>query len=1051
MRKFLLLLCFCGFTQLYAQQKGFWKEDFSSGKLPAGWIVVDSTRAEGQKYEWMVTDQPYPGSFQFDQQAPPIASTSRGYHIQYRAGVFTGEEVTKWNQKKQYPGGYFRTAAIDCRGKNDVILKFQHVFRWNSWFTRRNDAGGRGLWIGVSTDGETWKEYDVLKSNPAATNMFQPLTEEIDISEIAANQPAVYLRFFWKGMFSWYWMIDDIELTEPYQNDLAIEGLVSHRPDGNTFTTTDTLIVKIKNTGVQNIAENFDITAVFTDGVRLKATVDAANHPIKKQEEREIAFPATDLSKRGSHNLTFTADYAKDERLANNRLDIKLNAARIDVGKVTGFTQQAKSTFEFTAGYAKVKVIFYRDDIFRIWLAPDGEYTNPAGNAIVVDYEVKNPSISVSQNAQYYKLESKNCILRVYKDPMRFAMYDKTNKQVIWEEVEPIYFGSQTGQTLKEKENEYFYGGGMQNGRFSHAGKELEIADDGGWNDGAHPNPAPFYMSTAGYGVFRNTFAKGKYTFAGEDSIPRPVSQLVHNENRFDAFYFYGPSLKNILGDYTDITGKPFMPAMWMLTVGDANCYNKPEQRLGWPQSTPDVIRLIADEYIRYDMPRGWILPNDGYGCSYVKLDSTVKELEKRGFKVGLWTENGVDKIAWEVGQAGTRLCKLDVAWVGSGYEFALNGAKSAFEGIENNSNERGFVWTVRGWAGTQRYATVWSGDQSADWNYIRYHIPTVIGSGLSAQNAATSDVDGIFGGSSRTYVRDLQWKCFTPFTMSMSGWADVNKQPWTYGYPYTDINRKFLKLKMRLNPYAYTACHEAYTTGIPMVRGMILEFPDDPVTYGTETQYQFMSGPSMLVAPVYKRGNVRDSIYLPKGQWYDYWTGTEYEGNRWIEKYEAKMDICPVFIRQGAIIPMYPDMNYVWEKPADILTLDLYPSGNTAYELYEDDGITRDYKKGEFAKTLFSVSAPESGSGKISVHIGKARGDFKGRLKERVYLLDVRSGTAPSVVKLNGLTLNKLSMADFEAGKTGWSFDPEDRTGRIKIRTEKVSTDVAQGFEIIL
>ena len=250
---------------------------------------------------------------------------------------------------------------------------------------------------------------------------------------------------------------------------------------------------------------------------------------------------------------------------------------------------------------------------------------------------------------------------------------------------------------------------------------------------------------------------------------------------------------------------------MWMLTMGDADCYNKGEQRTGWKQTTPDVISQIGDKYVEYDMPRGWILPNDGYGCGYVKLDSVVRELGKRGFHTGLWTENGVDKIAYEVGKCGTRLCKLDVAWVGDGYEFALNGCKSAFEGIQNNTNERGFVWSVCGWAGTQRYSTVWSGDQSSNWDYIRYHIPTITGAGLSAMNAATSDVDGIFGGSPKTYTRDLEWKIFTPIFMAMSGWADADRQPWVYGHPYTDINRKYLKLKMRLNPYTYTYCHKAH------------------------------------------------------------------------------------------------------------------------------------------------------------------------------------------------------------------------------------------------
>ncbi|MFA6876682.1 MAG: TIM-barrel domain-containing protein, partial [Parabacteroides sp.] len=643
------------------------------------------------------------------------------------------------------------------------------------------------------------------------------------------------------------------------------------------------------------------------------------------------------------------------------------------------------------------------------------------------------------------------CVVRVYKKPIRFAMYDKTNKSVMFEESEPLTFGLKTSQVLRRSADEDFYGCGMQQGNFSHKGKALDI-EVTGWDEDQASNPAPFYMSTKGYGVFRNTFSPGRYAFDSTAVAAKyydngfkmldNFSTLTHDENRFDAFYFFGPSLKQILNDYTDITGKPFMPAMWMLTMGDADCYNKGEQRTGWKQTTPDVISQIGDKYVEYDMPRGWILPNDGYGCGYVKLDSVVRELGKRGFHTGLWTENGVDKIVYEVGKCGTRLCKLDVAWVGDGYEFALNGCKSAFEGIQNNTNERGFVWSVCGWAGTQRYSTVWSGDQSSNWDYIRYHIPTITGAGLSAMNAATSDVDGIFGGSPKTYTRDLEWKIFTPIFMAMSGWADADRQPWVYGHPYTDINRKYLKLKMRLNPYTYTYCHKAHATGVPMARAMVLEFPNDPVTRDTTTQYQFMSGEWLMIAPVYTRKNVREHIYFPDGEWYDFWTGDKYEGSKWLDKYNAALDICPVFVREGAIIPLYPDMNYVGEKPTDCLTLQLYPSGNSSFNLYEDDGLTRDYEKGAFAETLISVNAPEKQKGKVTICIAKAKGDFKCRYQQRSYILDVRYLKLPSTIQVNNKTLPEISEANMMAGNEGWIYNATDRKGHLKVRINKLSTN---------
>jgi len=474
--------------------------------------------------------------------------------------------------------------------------------------------------------------------------------------------------------------------------------------------------------------------------------------------------------------------------------------------------------------------------------------------------------------------------------------------------------------------------------------------------------------------------------------------------------------------------------------MGDANCYNRNGH------TTPVVIDSVARKYRRHDMPGGWILPNDGYGCGYTDLPYTVKELHKLGFWTGLWTENGVDRIAWEVGTAGTRLCKLDVAWVYRGYDFALDACRTAYEGIEDNCNGRGFVWTVMGWAGTQRYATVWSGDQSGDWEYIRFHIPTVIGSGLSAFNAATGDVDGIFGGSPETYVRDLQWKCFTPVLMGMSGWSKYMKQPYVYGEPYTTINRKYLKLKMRFTPYLYTYSHIAHTTGVPTVRGMVLEFPEDPVTPGKATQYQFMSGEWLLVAPVYKDEETRDSIYLPAGVWTDYWTGRKYTGPMWLSGYEAPLDRLPLLVREGAIIPMYPEMLYDGQKAKDPITLDLYPSDKkTHFDLYEDDGITREFKKGVFAETRITLQKKDRNT---TVSVAPVKGEYKGMPKTRHYVLQIHHGEKPKKVLLSGKKLKKQkSKAKWENAGSGWYFDAAEKDGILYVKTGL--QEVTQGFEV--
>ena len=464
-------------------------------------------------------------------------------------------------------------------------------------------------------------------------------------------------------------------------------------------------------------------------------------------------------------------------------------------------------------------------------------------------------------------------------------------------------------------------------------------------------------------------------------------------------------------------------------------------------------------------MPGGWILPNDGYGCGYTDLDNTIAELHKRGFYTGLWTEKGLERIAHEVSVSGSRVMKLDVAWVGRGYQFAFNGMRDAYEGIEKNSNARGFVWTTCAWAGGQRYSTIWSGDQSGNWEYIRFHIPTVIGAGLSGFNAATGDVDGIFGGGAQTQVRDLQWKAFTPVWMIISGWSkqtNLMKQPWIFGDPYTTINRKYMKLKMRLTPYLYTYSRAAFDTGVPTVRAMVLEFPDDPVTWSRRTQYQFMSGEFFLVAPVYEDTNVRNDIYLPAGKWIDYWDGREFNGPTVVNGYDAPLDKLPLFVKAGAIVPMYPEMLHDREKPKDPVTIDVYPFGRSSFSLYEDDGVTQDYRGGAFARTLVAVDAPKSFDDpgtQIVVNVGAAQGRYKDMPASRSYVVDVHVPSKPASVRIGRVlpgfeavagqdrAARDKARADFNASDEAWLFDGADRRGVLHIKTK--AQPVSAGFTV--
>lgn len=1038
MKKILVIVLFIltainAYAQIKTQNKTFWKEDFAEGVLPKGW---NAKAVNDSSIVWICTNQPFAGSAGHDQQAPPIASKSGGFHMQVAPGIKVDKNYRKWKKNNVWPDSYFETSAIDCSGKKSVVLKFQQNFKYHNWGGLRKDAG---LFVGVSNNGTDWKEFDVRNGIRPEDDCPNPMNVELNITAYAAMQKTVYLKFFWKGIYGWYWMVDNIELSEALDNDLLALKLSSHLLTGNNFTSSDIFKYKIVNLSAMNLTQPFDCYLRIDNRPLLKVTIPfSASKPFNINDTTEVIFPASDMTDYGIHNVKFYTDLKSDDRKSNDTLSAQLYSKAFELGPVTGMTTGTKE-FTFECGNARVIVTFYRDDIYRIRMSYNGEFTDSAGNDIVINQPKENVKVKFEDKGEYCMMSTSQIVLRAYKEPLRFAMYKPDNIIPVWEEIKGLTYGQETIQSLKKDEKEYFYGGGMQNGRFSHRGKTIKLTIDYNWNDGGNPNPAPFYMSTKGYGALRNTWAPGEYSF--KDTV-----KLAHTEARFDCYYLAGESLKNILGDYTDLTGKPFLPPRWALSMGDANCYNRGANKnskntTGFKGLTPDVITLIADKYIENNMPRGWILPNDGYGCGYTKLDSVIVELHKRGFYTGLWTENGVAKIAREVGELGSRLCKLDVAWIGNGYKFAIDGCKAAYEGIENNSNGRGFIWSVCGWAGTQRNSVVWSGDQSGNWDYIKWHIPTLIGSGLSAQNCATGDVDGIFGGSDKTYTRDLQWKCFTPVFMGMSGWAPKDKQPWLYGEPYTSINRKYLMLKMRLTPYMYTLCNEAYKTGVPAVRGLVLEYPNDPVALGTETNYEFLLGKDILVAPVFRDEAKRDSIYLPAGQWYDYWDGSIYGGNMRLDNYSAPIEKLPLFVRAGAIIPMYQQMMYDGQMPADTLTLDIYPGGKSQFELYEDDGLTRDHRQGAYATTILYANA-DIYNRITEAGVKAIQGDYEGKLIERRYIFQIHSAQTPKIVSLLKKGLKRFtSKGEFAKAKQGWYSDLNDKKGMIYVKTDILAT----------
>ena len=427
-------------------------------------------------------------------------------------------------------------------------------------------------------------------------------------------------------------------------------------------------------------------------------------------------------------------------------------------------------------------------------------------------------------------------------------------------------------------------------------------------------------------------------------------------------------------------------------------------------------------------MPLGWFLPNDGYGAGYGQtntLDGNIENLRKfgdyakaNGVQIGLWTQSdlhpkpGIEPllqrdIVKEVRNAGVRVLKTDVAWVGNGYSFGLNGVADVAHIMPYyGNNARPFIISLDGWAGTQRYATIWSGDQTGgDWEYIRFHIPTFIGSGLSGQPNITSDLDGIFGGKNPIVnIREFQWKTFNPMGLNMDGWGSNPKYPDALGEPATSINRHYLKWKSQLMPYTYSIAHQAID-GKPMIRAMFLDDPN-PYTLGTSTEYQFMYGPSLLVAPIYKdtqmdkEGNdIRNRIYLPEGKWVDYFTGHTYQGGCIINNFESPIWKLPVFVKANAIIPMTNANNNPTQIRKDLRIYEIYatPNSESHFEEYDDDGNTQAYKCGEYVTT--DIHAETDGKENLTITMEPTKGTFKGYEPNKQTLLRINVSQQPKKV----------------------------------------------------
>jgi alpha-glucosidase (family GH31 glycosyl hydrolase) len=300
----------------------------------------------------------------------------------------------------------------------------------------------------------------------------------------------------------------------------------------------------------------------------------------------------------------------------------------------------------------------------------------------------------------------------------------------------------------------------------------------------------------------------------------------------------------------------------------------------------------------------------------------------------------------------------------------------------------RVFLLCRSGAAGMQRFgASTWSGDINNDFATLEAQVPLGLNTGLSGVPYWGTDVGGFFHPVPETgelYARWFQFGAFTPIFRS-HGWVWREHTPWAHGPEVEAICREYAELRYQLMPYTYTLAWQAHTLGLPLMRPLVLNYPDDPNVWSMGHQYLW--GDDVLVAPVTRDGARTWPVYLPAGVWYDFWTGERHEGGRGISA-DAPLARLPLFARAGAIIPFGPVMQHTSEGPLDEVTLRIYPHGASRFELYEDDGRSQAYRRGAYALTTIECAADGR---EATVRIHAPTGDASLVPANRRYALEVR------------------------------------------------------------
>jgi alpha-glucosidase len=715
--------------------------------------------------------------------------------------------------------------------------------------------------------------------------------------------------------------------------------------------------------------------------------------------------------------------------------------------KIVSYQHEGDTIFFNTDNKVILKVTILRDSLIRFRFTTKGYFSNDFSYAIDKTQLHGYNFLELTEEETFIQIRTSKVKCKIQKADLRLSIYDLNDLLILedelgfhWEESYE-YGGNIVKMSKSSKDGECFYGLGDKATQMNLKGKRLEnfATDQYAYQKDQDPlyKVVPFYIglhNKQSYGIFFDNTFRTFFDFCQER---RNVTSFWAEGGEMNYYFIYGPQMEEVVVTYTDLTGKPELPPLWVLGYHQCKWSYYPESKVKEITSKFRELKIPCDAiYLDIDYM-------EGFRCFtwskeyFPDPKRMVAELAEDGFKTVVIIDPGIkiDKDYWVYQEALAKdyFCKradgpymkgkvwpgecnfpdytnpvVREWWAGLFKElisdigvkgvwndmnepavmevpnktfpmdvrhsydgnpcshrkahniYGTQMARATYHGVKRFAYpKRPFVITRSAYSGAQRYTSSWTGDNVATWEHLWIANIQVQRMCISGMGFTGSDIGGFAEQpTGELYARWIQLGVFHPFCRTHSSGDHGNQEPWAFDEEVINITRKFVSLRYQLLPYLYTMFWQYIEEGLPMLKPLVYYDQDD-----TQTHYrndEFIFGNQILVCPILEPNALGRRMYIPRGEWYNYWTNEFTIGGRevWVD---TKFDEIPVFVKAGAIIPKYPVQQYVGELEFDELTLDIYyKKGKEKSVVYEDAQDGYDYKKGRYSFLSFKSIGKE-------------------------------------------------------------------------------------------